>query len=1247
MTDLVSIAGSAVAAYQRALGTVANNIANVDSAGYTRQEAGLIENAPRSYGTSYLGTGVNVTGIKRLYDAFIENSLRNANTELGTQGPLVNYANRVVDIMGNEEVGLLSAFDQFFDSARQLATDSSSIILRAQFISKAEALASRFQGLNTQLNLVAQETAEALKSETDSLNSLSEQLALVNAQLGKTKIIERQPPAIMDQRDEILRQMAALAKVQVTERSNGQVVVSIGASSSGGEIVNGDTFRPVTAVMSSSSVGKVDLVIDAASPRAEAVFGFSGGSISGLMNFRSQLLEPSFTGLDNLARNLAIEANAIHREGIDLEGRNGVDLFRIDPQFSMVSNSGDTDVRYSASVLDLATYSANTLRLDYRANAGQINNVVLMGQFKVGEQITVNLNGAEKRLTISGALSTGSDAGTTLAEGSDIELDEVQAQLRTFLEGGNGSSVGGVFGLQISVDDGTGTDLLITSDVLGAFNLQVSTSSDGGRIDELISRGQWTLTDTVSGESTTGTKSVALNGIQLDLSGEAKDGEILFLNIANSPSAGLRVAVDDPNRVAAAARFRVIENQFNPSKVSASLFETPEDFSADRGLWLDSVVGDAPDFDRLDNNILASEAVRFSGPKATPIAIVPAGYKDTTLFLGEIGTQPLNLQVMTRDGRHLLGQFLEPAAERIVQEQERLGVDSLSDEQMAVLYDEAGESFLLQAKLADVSFSGGSTYSHQYLNAVGDESYRGMDIFYGVRADAKEIPQLTLDHVYGSIEQIKASVTSAAVGEIRATFGDVIFSEGDLTLNGVSLGKLTLENDGNGDPILQLTRTNSEGVEVTVNLSDLSDDFLSPELDGTEFILNATHIKAYLDAHNYNQISDEPSAYGDGGDLAEFARTFGTTVTVTEYVDDLGEIQQSLTLTREYENVGEQQRLDFTNAVDVDGQITIDGVTVNLVEGETAIQVAAKVAAALQESSAYGRQSGRTVSLSENRVTVTFGVAEGDVDENLLAATLTSSEPTVTVNTIREAFVDLPDDFEARDTQIRLGLGQSGSSVTLAQLGFRTGAYLVGEVKEELLVFAQGETSTNFTLGATFTEGGRDPVETLRSEPFEVQFTSGSTFIIRDVLTNTVVAERLFDPAVGVVYRGVTLALNAEPVAGDRFLVDGNQDGIGNNGTALRLADLQNQRVVGGSYTLSEAYGNLVGDTGNVAFQAGIAKKALEVVKDQAVQARDKVSGVSLDQEAADLIRFQQAYQASAKVMQTASTLFDAILGIR
>jgi flagellar hook-associated protein 1 len=72
-----------------------------------------------------------------------------------------------------------------------------------------------------------------------------------------------------------------------------------------------------------------------------------------------------------------------------------------------------------------------------------------------------------------------------------------------------------------------------------------------------------------------------------------------------------------------------------------------------------------------------------------------------------------------------------------------------------------------------------------------------------------------------------------------------------------------------------------------------------------------------------------------------------------------------------------------------------------------------------------------------------------------------------------------------------------------------------------------------------------------------------------------------------------------------------------------------------------------VSKVGNMSQQALVAKDALTVVYDQAVEARDGISGVSLDEEAANLIRFQQAYQASAKVMQTASTLFDSILAVR
>jgi len=112
------------------------------------------------------------------------------------------------------------------------------------------------------------------------------------------------------------------------------------------------------------------------------------------------------------------------------------------------------------------------------------------------------------------------------------------------------------------------------------------------------------------------------------------------------------------------------------------------------------------------------------------------------------------------------------------------------------------------------------------------------------------------------------------------------------------------------------------------------------------------------------------------------------------------------------------------------------------------------------------------------------------------------------------------------------------------------------------------------------------------------------------------------------------------------FAVDGNHDGIGNNENMLIMADLSQKKVVGNK-TLAESYIDQVNNVGNAAQQAKITQQALTVVNDQAQSARDKVSGVNLDDEAADLIRFQQAYQAAAKALQISGQLFDSIVQIR
>jgi len=97
----------------------------------------------------------------------------------------------------------------------------------------------------------------------------------------------------------------------------------------------------------------------------------------------------------------------------------------------------------------------------------------------------------------------------------------------------------------------------------------------------------------------------------------------------------------------------------------------------------------------------------------------------------------------------------------------------------------------------------------------------------------------------------------------------------------------------------------------------------------------------------------------------------------------------------------------------------------------------------------------------------------------------------------------------------------------------------------------------------------------------------------------------------------------------------------------MNLVTLENTSVMPGNLTMTEAYIEQVNKVGNVSKQATISQQALTVVYNQAKETRDSVSGVSLDVEASALVRYQQAYQANAKVMQTASQLFDAILQIK
>lgn len=136
-------------------------------------------------------------------------------------------------------------------------------------------------------------------------------------------------------------------------------------------------------------------------------------------------------------------------------------------------------------------------------------------------------------------------------------------------------------------------------------------------------------------------------------------------------------------------------------------------------------------------------------------------------------------------------------------------------------------------------------------------------------------------------------------------------------------------------------------------------------------------------------------------------------------------------------------------------------------------------------------------------------------------------------------------------------------------------------------------------------------------------------------------------------YPGFDLSLQGVPKAGDTFTIGYNTDGLNDNRNGLTVADLQNQNTMkinnsgsGAPASFHEAYANIVSDVGQQTASADIALQAADALKSQSSDWFQSVSGVSLDEEAANLVKYQQSYAAAARLLSTAQNLFDTILAV-
>jgi len=150
--------------------------------------------------------------------------------------------------------------------------------------------------------------------------------------------------------------------------------------------------------------------------------------------------------------------------------------------------------------------------------------------------------------------------------------------------------------------------------------------------------------------------------------------------------------------------------------------------------------------------------------------------------------------------------------------------------------------------------------------------------------------------------------------------------------------------------------------------------------------------------------------------------------------------------------------------------------------------------------------------------------------------------------------------------------------------------------------------------------------------------------------TNTVSAGSVpyNNPSTKYTINGISFEISGNPADNDTFTLDRNSGGVSDGRNANLLGQLQTQGTVdGGASTYQASYARLVSTIGNKTRETQVTRDAQQALVDQGVAAREAQSGVNLDEEASNLLKYQQAYQASAKMISIASDLFNTILSIR
>lgn len=323
-SGMLGVGVSGLLAYQRSLQTVSHNIANANTEGYSRQRVVLGTQTPTLNGSNYLGNGVTIQGVERIYDNFLTGQVRTYESSFNQADTYASHAGLIDEMLADPQVGLMPAVDSFFGAVQGVANDPASIPARQAMITQGETLVDRFKYLDQRYQDIRSQVNQQVKDNVSEINSLAGAIAKINRDIVLAPGLGA-PNDLLDARDKLLNQLSQRVSVTTLEQDNGAIDVFIGK---GQVLVLNFDANTLSATRNQYDISQFDVSIDTgAGGNLDITELLSGGKLGGLLDFRKDVLDPAQNQLGALAIGISDTFNAQHRLGQDLNGALGGSFF--------------------------------------------------------------------------------------------------------------------------------------------------------------------------------------------------------------------------------------------------------------------------------------------------------------------------------------------------------------------------------------------------------------------------------------------------------------------------------------------------------------------------------------------------------------------------------------------------------------------------------------------------------------------------------------------------------------------------------------------------------------------------------------------------------------------------------------------------------------------------------------------------------------------------------------------------------